>query len=1012
MLDRSAKHGISKRVRLVIIDRQPVVLHGLKSVLGTQRDFEVVASCRDGTSGLEAIRNLTPDAALVADTLPDLTVSGILAITKAENLSTRLVFFTEFEPEPDHDLTAALAAGACSAISKHASPATLLHQLRLTTRRSVKRSVSPEQFDLSPTGKEVVTGGEIEKMLQQLTHRERQIVRLVSEGKSNKEIARELNVSPGTVKVHLYNIFQKLEITNRTVLAALALLRPRSGLGTLSIVLLALAVADKLKGSEANDIAPDDNGIGHTGEHAGYGPWKGAILRDQFAWESRAGPPLTQRDSLVRPNSAPTSIETLRTTEQSTVSKQWTYHGPVGSSTPSLPAPLLRGTRDTQLGDPSPEHRLPQLTSDPTFGYGGYGTFAALVGALIYAVNDPHLAEQTYHTDRASFDSFVVAATSADANLVANSPRGLASPQFRLPSAVVTTERESAVGENARGQIGHGAGGDTLQKPAGLVDAGHDASIGGYGRDQAMESKSSENVAHGSRADSDSTSADFVFNFGSGSSRINLAAFGGLAWLHMTAATGSVPPHTLAWIYHSATNETIVYVNSTDRVLDIGDRDLLELHLEGIVSIAASDCVAQEEVTVAAVTLEQLQETLLSATALNDTPQSADDDHLGIGASRGKLTEVGAGTLFADDSFQVQFGQARTDFPAATRFRAPDGGTAGATQEPDGASAVSAHALSIELALGARVTATENPSLESEQVNADTGILSTGSSDIVGQSVATPADANREQSQHALEARSANEATAGSSAAGIKPGNDVGNDAEHHTPTPDVAQASSKAAEAGNVKHESSGHSDSANAPEAADVMPPVGGNTGGGHLQHSSEPKSAKAAAAASSEAGIKPGNDVGNDAEHHTLTSDVAQGSSKAAEAGSVEHGSSGHSDSANAPEAADIAEPGVTIGGEAQQATPSAVIVPEAAQSARAAYETGGTDKEPAFRFDSASASSTLGAAVEHSELNIPIDLRAPPSQQETLGMIVSIVPDEHAPNHGNHGPHVSAPNDFLI
>jgi len=62
-----------------------------------------------------------------------------------------------------------------------------------------------------------------ERQLALLTERERQIMRLVSEGLSNKEIARRLNICDGTIKVHLHHIFQKLEISNRTVLAALAI---------------------------------------------------------------------------------------------------------------------------------------------------------------------------------------------------------------------------------------------------------------------------------------------------------------------------------------------------------------------------------------------------------------------------------------------------------------------------------------------------------------------------------------------------------------------------------------------------------------------------------------------------------------------------------------------------------------------------------------------------------------------------------------------------------------------
>ena len=65
-------------------------------------------------------------------------------------------------------------------------------------------------------------------MLTVLTDRERQIMSLVSEGLSNKEIGRRLNIADGTIKVHLHHIYQKLEISNRTVLAALAILHKDS----------------------------------------------------------------------------------------------------------------------------------------------------------------------------------------------------------------------------------------------------------------------------------------------------------------------------------------------------------------------------------------------------------------------------------------------------------------------------------------------------------------------------------------------------------------------------------------------------------------------------------------------------------------------------------------------------------------------------------------------------------------------------------------------------------------
>jgi RNA polymerase sigma factor (sigma-70 family) len=203
--------------RLVIADRHPIVLQGLTSVFAAQPDFEIVASCSGGTSCVEAIRTLEPDVALLGDSLPDLTGSDVLAIVNAENLPTRLVFFAE---EIEHgDLAAAITAGACSAISRHASPETLVQSLRLVAEGgSLLLGPSP---DLAPAGKEA--DSPITNVLAVLTDREREIMRLVSEGLSNKAVARRLNISQGTIKVHLHHIYQKLEINNRTVLAALAI---------------------------------------------------------------------------------------------------------------------------------------------------------------------------------------------------------------------------------------------------------------------------------------------------------------------------------------------------------------------------------------------------------------------------------------------------------------------------------------------------------------------------------------------------------------------------------------------------------------------------------------------------------------------------------------------------------------------------------------------------------------------------------------------------------------------
>ena len=201
---------------VVIADRYPVVLLGLSAVLAAHRDFSVVASCSDGTSCIEALRNLAPNIAILDVSMPGVTGLEILSIVNSENLSTRLVFLTA--SDEDSDLVMSAAADGYSVIPKDVAPEVLVQSLRqIAEGQRLLPLLSSEQA--ISRGQSAITGN----ALTTLTDRERQIMRLVSEGLSNKEIGRRLNIADGTIKVHLHNIFQKLEISNRTVLAALAI---------------------------------------------------------------------------------------------------------------------------------------------------------------------------------------------------------------------------------------------------------------------------------------------------------------------------------------------------------------------------------------------------------------------------------------------------------------------------------------------------------------------------------------------------------------------------------------------------------------------------------------------------------------------------------------------------------------------------------------------------------------------------------------------------------------------
>ncbi len=205
---------------VMIADRHPVVLQGLTSVLGTQNGFKVVACRSDGPSCIEAIRRFVPDIAILDISMPGLTGLEILTIANSERLSTRLVFFTA--TVQDRELVMSTVAGAYGVILKDVALEIVVRSLRQVADGQRLSPLLPSDQAV-PRKREQRNIAIPEKVPAVLTDRERQIMALVSEGLSNKEIGRRLNIADGTIKVHLHHVYQKLEISNRTVLAALAI---------------------------------------------------------------------------------------------------------------------------------------------------------------------------------------------------------------------------------------------------------------------------------------------------------------------------------------------------------------------------------------------------------------------------------------------------------------------------------------------------------------------------------------------------------------------------------------------------------------------------------------------------------------------------------------------------------------------------------------------------------------------------------------------------------------------
>ena len=207
-----------RSISIVVADDHPVVLHGLADVLRANSDMNVVAVCSDGATALEAIRKWSPNVAVLDILMPGLNGLDVLARIVADRLATKVVFLTA--TASDAQLVRAVSDGAQGIVLKEEALSELVQCIRAVAEGRVWLPLAMINAALD---REAKRRSKSQILTQLLTVRERQVVLLIADGLSNKEVARRLQLSEGTVKIHLHNIYQKLQVNNRTALAALAI---------------------------------------------------------------------------------------------------------------------------------------------------------------------------------------------------------------------------------------------------------------------------------------------------------------------------------------------------------------------------------------------------------------------------------------------------------------------------------------------------------------------------------------------------------------------------------------------------------------------------------------------------------------------------------------------------------------------------------------------------------------------------------------------------------------------
>ena len=206
---------------VLLVDDDALVRAGLRTILSSAEDLEVVGEVSDGSDAVAAVRRLRPDVVLMDIRMPEM--DGITATAALRQLRAppQVIVLTTFQA--DEQVLSALRAGASGFLVKDTPPADIINAVRLVASGDaiISPSVTRTLLAHFGDGPAAERRRDAAQRLGTLTDREREVAAAVESGASNAEVATSLFMSEATVKAHVSRLFAKLAVANRVQIAIL-----------------------------------------------------------------------------------------------------------------------------------------------------------------------------------------------------------------------------------------------------------------------------------------------------------------------------------------------------------------------------------------------------------------------------------------------------------------------------------------------------------------------------------------------------------------------------------------------------------------------------------------------------------------------------------------------------------------------------------------------------------------------------------------------------------------------